>query len=335
MIMAEPGALRLGAASPELQKIQMGVIEGHRSRCRRAAEPLPMEARCVDERPGIDCLRACSALFNANPRATTEAMLRGALALAGVDVNANINTSTGMRMDSAPVLLLQPAHAIPESLRFWEWPLAFEYNTAAWMRFPFSKIKIVNLELKADSLPSPAGMIAHVYLAPASDFPLRVEMAMYANSRWKRSVNNKCALWQDAFAHIWNGVRATARALPKEALLKMHIWFTGKMNIQYNTAFGDLNAWLSAISAIFPSPFPDKDWVSVRVRTFDDRRGLLVLDHRSFLEELGEWATAVFTKGRQQASHYTSKTKFYYGSIDCTLQFDLPYRLRVAKVLAY
>jgi hypothetical protein len=337
-IMEEPGALRLGAASPELQKIQMGVIEGHRSRCRRAAAPLPMEARCVDERPDIDCLRACSALFSDDPRLAFEAVLRGALALAGVDVGAT-GAGTARAAGSAPrLLLLRPTRALPEPLRLWEWPLAFEYIAAASTQsllLPPLSTDNVRFELKADSSRFSTSMDIYVGLRSSSDFSWNVGVTVRIEPRWVENMSGEYALWQDVADHIWDSVRTMAGALPRETPLKIHIWLLGIMHIQYDAAlFGDLNAWLSGVDAIFPSPFPYKDGVSVRVRADDGRYGTLILEDVKSVKQLKALVTKVFAEKHQKASYHTTSTANpYYGIVDCALRFDLPYHLRVAEIL--
>lgn len=158
-VMAQPGALRLMAASPWFYSMSKGMVEGHRNRCKRAAGPtLPMEARCTNEKPGIDCLRACRALSGSDPRATVGRVLRSALALAGVDASAARATS------ETPLLLLRPARAALKSFRHLsEWALAFQHYNAA--KGQLSSEYAVRLQLRTDPA-SAARTTAYVHLGP-------------------------------------------------------------------------------------------------------------------------------------------------------------------------
>jgi hypothetical protein len=279
-----------------------------------------MEARCIDDSPGIDCMRACHAAFRVDPRAAVNAVLRGALALASVD------TDTAKAAGEAPRLLLQPTHALPKPLRHVEWPLAFQYNTIVpgplfWWDY------LVQLTVKTDSRSNNTNMIMHVILNPLSeDVPWWVESIVTTNEYQMKSKRNGYASWEEVADVAWDGIAMMASTLPKETLLKMSVSFRGKAYVKYDLGASDLDVWTSVVSALF-RPFPPSE-MAARVRTFDARHGVLTLDGIDSTDTLKAWAAHMFAKARTQApSHVSPGTSV---AMNCTLRFDLPYSLRVA-----
>jgi hypothetical protein len=325
-VMEQPGALRLMTTSPWLYSMSKGVIEGHRSRCRRAAAPLPMEARCIDEKPDIDCLRACHALFEIDPRAATGAVLRGALALAGIDAN------TARTTNETPRLLLRPARAALESFRHLsEWALAFQYCDIT-KEGQMSSECAVELQLWADSVPITRAT-AYVHLKPLSATPWRIGVAITTKMYDAGRRHKEYASWEDVENYIWKGIRIMASTLPKETRLGVTVSFSGKAYVQYDFASGDLNDWISTVFAVF-QPYPFGGMLFVQVRTSDERHGILLLDTFGSMDELKAWAAGVFAKARLQASYATPSITDDL-AIKCTFQFNLPYHLQVAKILSH
>jgi hypothetical protein len=163
--------------------VYKSVIEGHRSRCSRAAATaaLPMEAMCIDAEPGIDCRRACEAAIAKDPRAFVEALLRGAFALVGVDVDA------AAAVTDPQWLPLDPVEPLPKPLEHVRWPLAFRHATVIGKDKYEREVRLVTLRLlmqkneaevaaEPEAPPHKVVMTAHIMLyTPVREWEAEIE----------------------------------------------------------------------------------------------------------------------------------------------------------------
>jgi hypothetical protein len=323
-IMEEPGALRLGTASSPLYGVSRAVIETHRSRCRRAAAPLPMEARCIDEKPGIDCLRACLAAFKSGPYAVIEMLLRNAFQFAGVDVDSAAMVGHTLRLPLRP---FRPRYNLPESLRDVEWPLVFQY-ASGWGNPP--SYYMVRLELRSDSPFPRTRTYIRMHLNQPSDMPWIVNTFMI-NDRDEEIENTfiHYASWAELMDHIWSRVITITQILPSETQLQMIIKFDGRVNILYDFMSGDLNTWIDTVKGIFKIT---KKAIYTRVYTYDGRYGSLELENVETVDALEEWARRTF----QRARSHTLGTTDGDLALDCLLEFIIfYYTLRAGDILQH
>jgi len=396
-IMEEPGALRLGVVSPEMLAISKGVIEGSRNRCRRAAAAaaaaLSMEAMCIDADPGVDCRRACEAALAKDPRAFVEALLRGAFALVGVDVDA------AEAVTDPQWLPLDPVEPLPEPLEHVRWPLAFQHATVIGKDKYMREIRQVTLRLlmqkeeaeiaaeiaaEADViLPHKVVMIAHIMLhTPVREweadieFDIRFETARtYLRSSLKYTATTverltggeeegseseeeeeeggsgvlyiaqgsgtrKHTSWPGLIDAVWKGITITAMVLHGKPL-RLEIEFPGWFRI-HNVEMPDRNAWVAAARAAFGFIVMP----GLRVRTADNRSGVIVLDYENYAQrernlfsrtymiekkrrpmEIKMWAKDAFREAiSQKVQPHMPDPLARSGA----LYFDLPYYLRLA-----
>jgi hypothetical protein len=290
-----------------------------------------MDARCIDESPDADCLRACQAMLDTDPRAVIEGILRSALVLAGVDTDA-ARAAGG----APPTLLLRPTHALPESLCHTEWPLVFQHSIVAWDPVVWGTLArgrpweyIVQFILKAeDPRFDTIHVIAHVFLNPPSATPWQVQTRVSTGRYRVRRTQREYASWKGVIDDIWDGATTAANMLPREALLRIVLRFFGEVCVRYDFGSGDLDSWTSTVSALFRSFSPSD--MSIRVRTSDARHGVLMLEGINHVEELEAWAADAFAKAQRQTACTLSNKDL---AMHCHVEFSLPYHLQAANML--